>query len=155
MPIRNQRVAVPFLLGCLTLAGCSDTSSEPPSRTDPSMQDLRAGLLERKQIARVPPEQPAAVAGEVPDDVMDRIRRHLAERVGAGQDAITVVQAEATEWPNGAMGCPQPGMNYTQAIVPGYRIVLRYQDRDYDYRVARSGHFVICEAMVLERPPAR
>jgi hypothetical protein len=144
-------------LCCLAIAGCGghDTAMSSPSRTDPAVQDARSQSWERKQMDRVPPEQPAAIKGEVPHEVMERIRAHLAQRTGAATDSFDVVRAESREWPNGAMGCPQPGMNYTQSLVNGYWIVLRHDGRDYDYRVAERGYMVMCEGMVLEQPPAR
>jgi hypothetical protein len=139
----------------LGVSGCGDTGSttSPPSRTDPAVQQARGQALERRQLHRAPAERPAAIAGEVPDNVMARIRGHLSRRTGVAEGALEVVRAEVREWPNGAMGCPQPGMHYTQALVPGYWIVLRHDGRDYDYRVARAGHFVICESMSFEQPP--
>ena len=37
---------------------------------------------------------------------------------------VTVVSYEDVTWPDGALGCPEPGMSYTQALVPGARLVL-------------------------------
>lgn len=146
-------------LCCVAMAGCSEgnSASDPaasgPSRTDPAIQEARSQALERKEVRRVPPEKPAAVQGEVPENVMERIRNHLAQRTGASPDSFGVQRSEWHEWPSGAMGCPQPGMNYTQSTVRGYWIVLRHEERDYDYRVAESGHYVICEGMQLDEPP--
>ena len=39
------------------------------------------------------------------------------------------VSAAAVTWSDGSAGCPEPGMMYTQALVPGYRIVLQAGDR--------------------------
>lgn len=97
----------------------------------------------------------ASAKSPVPDEILDRIRQHVAERTGAAPDDLKVVRAEPREWPSGAMGCPQPGVHYTQSIVPGYWVVLRHEARDYDYRVARSGHFVLCEGVSLDDPPTR
>jgi hypothetical protein len=33
----------------------------------------------------------------------------------------------------------------TQALVPGYRVVLSLDGKQYDYRVARQGAFTLCE----------
>ena len=38
--------------------------------------------------------------------------------------AVTVVEAEAVIWPDGALGCPQEGEMYTQALEDGFRVVL-------------------------------
>jgi hypothetical protein len=39
-----------------------------------------------------------------------------------------VVQAEAVTWPDGALGCPEPGIVYTQALVPGYWVVVEAEE---------------------------
>lgn len=100
---------------------------------------------------RVPsgPEEPEPrVTGEVPGDVMARLREDLAAR--AGQDAAggaRVVRAESVEWPDGSLGCPEPGQMYTQAIVPGYRVDFEVAGRLYSYRVDQRGNFKLCEAL--------
>ncbi|HEX7034972.1 MAG TPA: hypothetical protein VF210_04325 [Pseudomonadales bacterium] len=147
---------LPALLwtACVTLSGCGDGgSSTTPSRTDPQRLEARGALLKGKDLARLPPESPAAMREQVPADVMGRIRAHLADRLSVPADELETVRAEAVEWPNGAMGCPQPGLHYTQAIVPGYRVVLRHGGRNYDYRISESGHFVLCEGMQVNDPP--
>jgi hypothetical protein len=139
----------------MALGGCGETDSEAPLRTDPSVQDARSQDLERRQLDRVPADPPAAVQGEVPGEVTERIRAHLAQRTGAPADSFEVVRGESHQWPDGSMGCPQPNMLYIQSLVQGYWIVLRHDDRDYDYRVDQSGHFVACEGTALEQPPSR
>ena len=57
----------------------------------------------------------------------------LSSRTGAGSSEITVVRAEAVVWPDGSLGCPQPGMEYTQAQVDGSLIVLEAGGTKYSY----------------------
>ena len=47
---------------------------------------------------------------------------------------MTVISAEAVTFPDGSLGCPQPGMVYTQALVDGYKIVAEAGGKTYDYR---------------------
>lgn len=49
---------------------------------------------------------------------------------GGNAETFTVLRAEHVLWPNGAVGCPQPDMMYTQAVVEGYRIVISTPDGD-------------------------
>jgi hypothetical protein len=35
-------------------------------------------------------------------------------------------------------------MNYTMALVPGYRILVRAGERLLDYHASRRGYFVLC-----------
>lgn len=70
---------------------------------------------------------------------------------GAADPAVLrVAQSEAITWPNGALGCPQPGVQYTQALVPGWRLVVRdgSGQRELVYHASRRGAWLWC-------PPAR
>lgn len=49
---------------------------------------------------------------------------------------IVVVSVEEVDWPDGSIGCPRPGMSYTQAIVNGSRIVLSHDGIGYEFHQA-------------------
>ena len=73
-----------------------------------------------------------------------------AARAGVDPAEVTVVSAEAVTFPDGGLGCPEPGMMYTQVLTPGYRVVVEAGGREYDYRAgARGGAVRWCE-----NPPA-
>ena len=59
--------------------------------------------------------------------------------------AATVVTAEAVEWSDGSLGCPEPGMMYTQAITPGYHVVISVGGVEYDYRATDAGQVRLCQ----------
>lgn len=79
----------------------------------------------------------------------------LAGRTGADRAEIEVVSVEEVDWPDGSIGCPQPGMVYTQAIVNGMKIVLRHQGIDYAYHQGGSRPVFYCaaEAGAVKPPP--
>ena len=66
---------------------------------------------------------------------------------GAGVDpsAVEVVTAEAVTWNDGSLGCPEPGMFYTQALVPGYRVVVEIDGEQLAFHGDSSGDFRFCE----------
>jgi hypothetical protein len=70
-----------------------------------------------------------------------------AERSGVAQDAIVVVEAVSMTWNDGSLGCPEPGMAYTQALVDGYHVILDADGEELDYRVNLDGGFRLCEAV--------
>ena len=88
--------------------------------------------------------------GEVPEALLNKIVDDLVARTGADPASIEVVRAEEVVWGDGSLGCPQPGMMYTQALVDGYWVVLRTGGQDYDYRATQSGYFVLCEGQKLQ-----
>jgi hypothetical protein len=57
----------------------------------------------------------------------------LAKRLGVDAAQVRVVSSTEVTWPDGSLGCPEPGMNYTQALVPGSRIILEVAGKQYHY----------------------
>jgi hypothetical protein len=88
--------------------------------------------------------------GVVPSDLLAEIVRAGAIEAGVEADAVEVVVAEAVTWSDGSIGCPEPGMMYTQALVPGYRVVLEADGRQLNFHATESGDFRFCEN---PRPP--
>lgn len=76
--------------------------------------------------------------------VVQAARSDAAQRSGARADAIELVAADTVTWRDGALGCPVPGMAYTMALVPGYRVQLRVQDIDFDYHADARGQLLLC-----------
>lgn len=126
---------------------------EPPSRQDEAVRQAREQAMARKALESPAPAAAEPAIGEVPMQVLDDVRGHLAHRIGVTADQIEVVRAVPQTWPDGAMGCAQPGLVYTHQPVEGYWMILRGRGRDYDYRVSRSGTLVLCEGRMLADPP--
>ena len=73
----------------------------------------------------------------------------LAAHLGVEADAVVVVSHEDVTWPDGSLGCPRPGMSYTQALVPGTRLVLEVDGREYAYHSGRDTPLVRCDPPTL------
>ena len=87
---------------------------------------------------------PASTRVMVPAEILDPIVADAATRATVDKTAVTVVEAAAQTWPNGALGCPSPGVMYTQAIVNGWRVVLSAGSEELDYRASGPGRFKLC-----------
>ena len=79
------------------------------------------------------------------EPAVERAREDLADRKGIDEEQITVVSVEAANWPDTSLGCPEPGMMYAQVITPGYRILLSYGGKTYEYHSDRGDRVVHCE----------
>jgi hypothetical protein len=77
--------------------------------------------------------------GAVPEAVVTAAVADAADRAGVDPAAVVVVSTEARDFPDGSLGCPEPGMLYTQAITPGYRVVVEADGTRYDYRASARG----------------
>lgn len=133
-------------LGLLSGAGCRQDAAS----TAPLPVDQRRELLEREQSAPTP--TPATITQEasdgasvVPARLLAIYQQDLARRALVPPQDIVVVRTTEQHWPDGSLGCPQPGRMYTQAIVPGYQVVLRAAGKDYAYHADRRGGFIVCD----------
>ncbi|MBT8163979.1 MAG: hypothetical protein KJP22_06265 [Acidimicrobiia bacterium] len=95
--------------------------------------------------ATVPDTTIPPVTGEGPADLVDQIIADASGRAGVATGNITVVRSEAVVWNDGSLGCPEPGLAYTQALVEGYWIVVEADGTEYDYRASARGNFKLCE----------
>ena len=84
-----------------------------------------------------PPQVPGgSPSGNIalPTSVIEPVVADVAKLAGVPADQVTVISAEAVTFPDGSLGCPQPGMVYTQALVDGYKIIAEAGGKTYDYR---------------------
>ena len=58
---------------------------------------------------------------------------------------IEVLEARAVTWPDGGLGCPQPGMAYIQVLVDGALIRLNGDGKLYEYHSGGSKPPFLCE----------
>jgi hypothetical protein len=79
---------------------------------------------------------------------VDAALADAAMRTGLKRTDLKVLSAEAVTWSDGSLGCPQPGMMYTQALVSGFRVRIRAAGKELDYHAGRMGLPMLC-------PPGR
>lgn len=94
---------------------------------------------------------PSLPAGEVPAAVLERIVADAASGAGVDPSTVEVISAEAVTWSDGSLGCPLPDQMYTQALVPGYRVVLDVDGEEMSFHAAEGGEFAYCAD---PQPPA-
>ena len=69
----------------------------------------------------------------------------LADRLGVDVSAVAFVSFEGVVWPDGSMGCPQPGMAYTQVLTDGARTHLEVNGFSYWYHSGGVRDPFLCE----------
>jgi hypothetical protein len=117
----NPTFPLIFCLAATALAGCANGSGETPPAAESRAQAMPNDLLSIVEAAK-----------------KDAISR------GVSAQKITVETALRVTWRDGSLGCPERGMQYTQALVPGWRVILRAGDETYDYHAAAQGQLVLC-----------
>lgn len=78
------------------------------------------------------------------DELVDTAVADLAEMLSVDSHAIIVVTVESVTWRDGSMGCPEPGMSYTQALVNGVRVELTLDGTSYWYHQGGTNPIRYC-----------
>jgi hypothetical protein len=76
---------------------------------------------------------------------VDYAKADLAQRLGIQTEAIEVMEVRPVIWPDGALGCPRPGMGYIQVQQDGLLIRLRAGGRVYEYHSGGARPPFLCE----------
>lgn len=143
------------------LAGCAGTTETESARSGNDEFDRDRELERRfearqgayKQLPELAPEETQPhILNEVPESLLRSIKGELSEKLNVAVDAVEVVSAAAMMWNDGSLGCARPDQVYTQAVVPGYRVILQYAGTKYDYRAGEGGYFFLCELPTLMEP---
>ncbi len=82
--------------------------------------------------------------GQVPQAILDPILNEAAALARVDREQLVIVRAESVVWNDGSLGCPEPGMMYTQALVNGYWVVIDAAGQKYDFRGGSRGGFRLC-----------
>jgi len=94
------------------------------------------------------PAQPG-YSVNMPADLQAVIDAALADasgRTGLAPGRLKIASAQRVTWSDGSLGCPAPGMLYTQALVRGFRVQIRAGNDMLDYHAGPQGQPVLCPA---------
>jgi len=78
------------------------------------------------------------------EEVVQAAIQDLASRLDVTEQDIEVIEIKAVQWPDGALGCPEEGKMYTQAVVDGTQVLLGADERIYDYHAGSDGAPFLC-----------
>lgn len=104
-----------------------------------------------------PPTANHAPNRPVPRDLQsmtDAALDEAARQTKLDRARLKVISAEVVTWADGSLGCPQPGIAYTQALVPGYRIRVQAGVEVLDFHASRRGQLVLCPSGRSAEPVA-
>lgn len=133
----------------------SDGSADQTSSTDATSSGSETSEDDMQSPSPIPrPTGGAALpTGPVPDAVVQRpdVQEAIADyakRMQVDVDQVEVAGFAEVTWSDGSLGCPQPGMMYTQALVPGYQLVLSVDGQLGSYHSAKDKPFDYCASPV-------
>ncbi|WP_230742584.1 hypothetical protein [Methanooceanicella nereidis] len=81
------------------------------------------------------------MSDEYPESLQEAIemaKNKLSKMLGAPQNTLAVISSEEITWPDTSLGMPEPGKSYAQMLVEGYRIVLSFGDKKYEFHIGNG-----------------
>lgn len=132
------------------MTGCDGPTEEvgSPAPTDLATSAAPTPTPEAPDPSAAADEETTTVE---PDDAINAAIQALADREGVAAARVSVVEVERSTWPDGALGCPEPGGVYTQAIESGYRVLLSVDEDRFDYRISDRGSVRRCDQPLRSR----
>jgi len=145
--IARLRLASGFI--SLLLIGCgSPTLSDASEKPTPSKKSTTP--VKAKKVTNFNDDQAAPTILPEGLQTMDKqeqslfARAELAKRLGVPMEKTKVSGAIRVTWKSGALGCPEPGTSYTQALVPGMLIMVKVGNKAYRYHASSNGAPFYC-----------
>jgi hypothetical protein len=80
-------------------------------------------------------------SGEYPEAAY-KARDFLAKELGIPADQITIISAEAMDWPDSCLGLGRADEMCAQMITPGYKVILEVQGKQYELHTDATGESV-------------
>lgn len=124
-------IAATMVLAAVVLGACGRAATPTPRPTPTPAVSPTLG-----PTATPNPNRPAAVQIAV---------AAILARHRVGWDRMRVLSWEPVDWPDGCLGIRMEGV-CTEAIVPGYRLVLEIGGEVYEYRTDREAGRVVMAA---------
>jgi hypothetical protein len=150
--MRRVSVVVAAGVAAVLLVACGNESGGEPSMTPTSGSSQSPDPTSKPTAPTTPPSPTTPAAPPtLPADPVEQAKADLAARLSVDAAEVTVVSSGEVTWRDGSLGCPQPGMFYTQALIAGFRIVLAVAGQQYDYHAGANQAPFLCEK---PQPPA-
>ena len=128
-----------------------------------SAADKRAhrNAADRSRRADANPDRHAPAPGQgggtsiaPPPELVGAAQRQLALYLKVSPADLPLQSANAKEWPDGALGCPQDGQAYPQVVTPGFLLIFTDAAQSVQYAV-HTGRSAAQMLLCAQRPAAR
>jgi len=144
-----SRVLTVLMLGMLaaSLAFAGDPRPKAGGVAPP------ARIPDPEQAVLAPAGQPVSTTA-IPREVRRAVVADAARRFNVAESEVVVTRAEQVTWPDGSLGCAEPGRMYTQMLVEGFRVAAKAAAGELTYHTDTRGNVVNCDMRWPHQRPA-
>ncbi len=138
------------LVAFLLLSGCQQNGQQSESADTKDSENMEKPTVVRDAESPAQDGQP----GMSYEEQIESAKADFAKRFKKSDDEFEVWEAVAVDWASGAIGCPMKDMNYTMALVPGFKVVIKSGETLYQYNARKGGAPFFCPPDRVEDPAA-
>src|SRR5438445_13657885 len=135
--MRPVRAAL-LIAATLFLSACaSGPATQVPTLPPPPSLPASAS-----PVASVLPGSSSAADSQ---PAVDAAMRDAAAHLGVSQANLKVDQVEPRQWGDSSLGCPKPGLMYSQVVTPGFVVIISGAGNQLEYHADTRGQVVLCQ----------
>ncbi len=139
------------LVFCLIVISCA-----PPSLTKDVPTPVQTPNNQRTPTPTLPtePTMPKTTLSPELQEVAKNATAILVETMNISPEDVIIQDIQRVVWRDGSLGCPKPGMMYTQALTPGYLVQVKVKGEVRMVHMDERGRGVICSSDHAKTPGA-
>lgn len=122
-----------------------DNNSNPLSPLASALPGPKLSPLPEPSFIPNPAQSPVSGNAAVPKSV-ELAKADLASKINANLSQISISKMDKTDWPDASLGCPKEGNMYAQVVTSGYKVILTYNQVQYEYHTDLNDQFVQCQS---------
>lgn len=142
--MRKTYLMLILLIG--VMAACAPAPVEAPSTEAPLTEEPSTEMPPTEVLPTGAPPTESPIATAVTPTHLANLTtaeraaiEAAAENFNLATQDVALISSEQVEWPDGCLGVAQEGLVCTQAITPGYRVVLEAEGKQVEYRTNEDG----------------
>ncbi len=134
----------------------SETQIEAPPKTDAPTSEPTRPPEKSKAEGKTPQPSttPEQLTQDEPPAAVEAARQHLGRELAIDIYDITIAHFQQRQFKDGCLELAQPGEMCTQALVAGYRVILRARDGIHAFHTNRAGSGIRMVPLLDQFKPA-
>ena len=133
----QTRVRLLIAATLLVIACGPGAADQPPTRA--------ASLPSPAPASPVTSVLPGSTSNTDPQASVDAALKAAAAHLSVSAADLRVDQIDARQWGDSSLGCPKPGIMYSQIVTPGFLIVISGPGKQLEYHTDARGQVVLCQ----------
>jgi len=88
---------------------------------------------------------PGSSSSADPQPAVDAALRDASLHLSVALADLKVDQVQPRQWGDSSLGCPKPGLMYSQIVTPGFLILISGAGKQLEYHSDSRGQVVLCQ----------